>query len=82
MPRNRAAEASKHAKPFAGWMTGENDQRHWPAWLENHPMALPRKRLELSAPWQHYWELETDCLNLAAKEILYRFFAFCLCHPD
>ncbi len=32
-------------------------------------------------PWQHYWELETDCLNLAAKEILYRLLAFCSCHP-
>ncbi len=35
-----------------------------------------------SVLWKRYWELKTDCLNLVVKEILYRFFAFCLCHLD
>ena len=63
--------SSRHCRPL-GPTPPICPQRYWPALLENRLMALWREQLELSVPWQHYWALETDCLNLAVKEISYR----------
>ncbi len=33
-------------------------------------------------PWDRGWEHIFDCLDLAAKEVLYRFYTYCIVFPD
>ncbi len=45
-------------------------------------MLPPEERRDNTTPWDRRWENIFDRLDLAAKEVLYRFYAYCIVFPD
>ncbi len=51
-------------------------------WWADFRSLPPDNRHNPPTLWNHGWEHIFDCLDLVAKVVLYRFYAFCIIFPD
>ncbi len=81
--RDQQAEVKcLYQKRLQAHLAKDNECKYQFYWWSDFKMLPPDDRCDYPTPWDRGWEHLFDCLDLAAKEVLYHFYAFCIVFPD
>ncbi len=81
--RTQQAEVEQqHQKRLQTRLAKEDERKCQFYWYNDFKTLPPEERRDHPTPWDHGWENIFDRLDLAAKEVLYRFYAYCIVFPD
>ena len=81
--RNQQAEVEQqHQRKLQARLAKEDEHKYQFYWYNDFKTLPPEERHDHLTPWDRGWENVFDHLDLAAKEVLYRFYAYCIVFPD
>ncbi len=81
--RVQQAEVEQHHQRRLQTHLAKDDERKYQFfWYNDFKMLPPDERHDHTMPWHQGWDHIFDCLDLAAKEVLYHFYAYCIVFSD
>ncbi len=81
--RAQQAEVEQHHQRKLQTQLAKGDERSYQHyWYGDFKMLPPEEGRDHPTPWDRGWEDIFDRMDLAAKEVLYRFYAYCIVFPE
>ncbi len=78
----QAEVEQQHQQQLQMRLAKEEEHKYQFYWSNDFRTLPPEERHDHPTPWDRGWENIFDRLDLAAKEVLYRFYAYCIVFPD